>query len=111
MVASLVVEQTRFSSCSLWVQQFCGSRALEHKLASCGSQPQLLCGKWDLPGLGIDLVSPALADRLFTTEPPGKRTHSFFFFFNTLLHYGLTQDIKYSSLYKQWDLIICLFHI
>ena len=27
---------------------------------------------WDLPGAGIEPVSPALARRLFTTEPPGK---------------------------------------
>ena len=26
---------------------------------------------WDLPGLGIQLKSPALAGRFFTTEPPG----------------------------------------
>ena len=27
---------------------------------------------WDLPGLGIELVSPALAGGFFTIEPPGK---------------------------------------
>ena len=27
---------------------------------------------WDLPGSGIEPVSPALAGRFFTTEPPGK---------------------------------------
>ena len=27
---------------------------------------------WDLPGLGIERVSPALAVRFFTAEPPGK---------------------------------------
>ena len=27
---------------------------------------------WDLPGLGIELVSPTLAGRFFITEPPGK---------------------------------------
>ena len=27
---------------------------------------------WDLPGLGIEPMSPALASRFFTTEPPGK---------------------------------------
>ena len=27
---------------------------------------------WDLPGPGIELMSPALAGRLLTTEPPGK---------------------------------------
>ena len=27
---------------------------------------------WDLPGPGIEPVSPALADRFFATEPPEK---------------------------------------
>ena len=27
---------------------------------------------WDLPGLGIELMSPSLAGRFFTTEPPGR---------------------------------------
>ena len=27
---------------------------------------------WDLPGSGIEPVSPALAGGFFTTEPPGK---------------------------------------
>ena len=31
-----------------------------------------ICGRWDLPGSGIEPVSPALADGLFTAEPPGK---------------------------------------
>ena len=29
----------------------------------------------DLPDPGIDLASPALAGRFFTTEPPGKPLH------------------------------------
>jgi len=29
-------------------------------------------GMWDLPGSGIKSMSPALASRFFTTEPPGK---------------------------------------
>ena len=32
----------------------------------------MLLGKWDLPGPGIEFVSPALAGRFFTTEPLGK---------------------------------------
>ena len=31
-----------------------------------------LDGMWDLPGTGIEPVSPALASRSFTTKPPGK---------------------------------------
>ena len=50
----------------------CGSRALEHRLSSCGTQAQLLCGMWDLPGPGLELLSPALAGGLLTTAPPGE---------------------------------------
>ena len=50
----------------------CGSWAREHKLNSCGSQAQLPCGMWDLPGSGTAPVSPALAGGFFTTEPPRK---------------------------------------
>ena len=50
----------------------CGSRALERRLSSCGARAQLLCGMWDLPGPGIEAVSPALAGRFLTTAPPGK---------------------------------------
>ena len=34
-----------------------GSRALEHRLSSCGSQAYLLRGMWDLPGPGLETVS------------------------------------------------------
>ena len=50
----------------------CGSRALEHKSNSCGARIQLLQGRWGLPRLGIKPVSPALAGRFLTTEPPEK---------------------------------------
>ena len=33
---------------------------------------------WDLPGLGLEHVSPALAGRFLTTAPPGKPPHSLF---------------------------------
>ena len=45
---------------------------MECGLSSCGVQAQLPCGMWDVPGLGIDPVSPALAGELFTTEPSGR---------------------------------------
>ena len=50
----------------------CGAQVLEHGLNSCGTWAWLLHGTWDLPGPGIEPVSPALAGRVFTTEPPGK---------------------------------------
>ena len=42
------------------------------RLSSCGSRTQLLRGMWDLPGAGLEPVSPASAGRFSTTAPPGK---------------------------------------
>ena len=53
-----------FSSCGTW--------ALERRLSSCGSWAQLLRGMWDLPRLGLEPVSPALAGGCLTPAPPGK---------------------------------------
>ena len=50
----------------------CGSQALERRLSSCGAWAQLLRGMWDLPGPGLEPVSPALAGGFLTTAPPGK---------------------------------------
>ena len=50
----------------------CGSWALECRLSSCGAQSQLPCSMWDLPGPGIEPLSPALAGGFLTTVPPGK---------------------------------------
>ena len=49
----------------------CSSQALEHRLSSCGAWAKLLRGMWDLPGPGIEPVSPALVGGLFTIEAPG----------------------------------------
>ena len=66
------------------------SPVVEHKLqtrrlSNCGSRAQLLCGMWDLPRLGLEPVSPALAGRFSTTAPPGKPCSFFFFFLPFLL--------------------------
>ena len=50
----------------------CGLQALERRLSSCGARASLLLGMWDLPGPGIEPVSPALAGRFLTTVLPGK---------------------------------------
>ena len=49
-----------------------GSLALEHRLNACGTQNSLLNDMQDLPGPGIEPISPALAGGFFTTKPPGK---------------------------------------
>ena len=57
----------------------CGSRALERRLSSCGAWASLLRSMWDLPGQGIKPMSPALASRFLTTEPPGKPYNVMFY--------------------------------
>ena len=50
----------------------CGTWALEHRLNRCGALALLLRGTWDLPGPGLEPVSPALSGGFLTTVPPGK---------------------------------------
>ena len=50
----------------------CDLRALERWLIRCGAWTQLLRSMWDLPGPGLEPMSPALADGFLTTVPPGK---------------------------------------
>ena len=64
LLQSMGSRRVSFSSCGSW--------ALERRLSSCGARAQLLSGMWDLPGPGLEPMSPALAGRFLTTVPPGK---------------------------------------
>ena len=96
-----------FSSCSSW--------ALENRLSSCGAWVQLLHSMWDLPSPGSKPVSPALAGRFFTTEPPWKSLAYFsirlFIFFLLIcrkyLHILITifdNSMCYKYFLPVWDL-------
>ena len=68
-----------FSCCVAWAVAcvgFCScvSQVLQHRLNRCDAGAQWLRSVplRDLPGSGIKPVSPALAGRFFTTEPPMK---------------------------------------
>ena len=78
--ASLIVEHgrsgTRASVVAACGLSSCSSQILEHGLNSCGTQASLLCRRRGLYGSEIKPVSPTLADRFFTTEPPGKPNYS-----------------------------------
>ena len=78
-------EQGLLSSCGVWVSHcggfsYCRTQALGTRastlavcgLSSCGTWAELFPDMWDLPGPGIEPVSPALAGRFLTTEVPGK---------------------------------------
>ena len=77
---SLCCSAQAFSSCSEWELLFVvvlglliavASLLARSGLGSCGTQPLLLYGVWDLPGPGIEYVFRALADRFLTDGPPG----------------------------------------
>ena len=65
----LLLWSTGSRACRL---SYCGSQALEHRLSINDAQAMLLCSMWDLPGSGIEPMSPALAGRFFTSELPGR---------------------------------------
>ena len=79
-------EQGLLSSCSVWASLCCGfsccrAQALEHRL-----QQLWLCGIWDLPRPGIELISSALAGGFFITELPGKPWKFYFYYFEKPLY-------------------------
>ena len=71
-VASLVVKCHKTRALGHAGLRSCGSRALVHRPSTFGTLAQLLCTMLDLPGSGIEPVSPAMAGGFFTTEPPGR---------------------------------------
>ena len=91
----------------------CGSRALERRLGSCGTETWLLRGTWDLPRPGLEPVSPALAGGFLTTALPGKSMAHFFLALNNIpfvwmyqFVYPFTYWILFVS--KFWQLSIKL---
>ena len=61
-----------FSCCRTGTLGAWASVVVARGLSSCGTGAELLCGMWDLPGPGIEPVSPALAGGFLTAAPPGK---------------------------------------
>ena len=64
---------------SLWCLFLCRALALGcMDFSNHGTQALLLRGMWNLPGLGMEPVSLALAGGFLSTGPPGKsRLYSF----------------------------------
>ena len=61
-----------FSCCGAWALGAQVSVVVACGPSSCGSRAKLLRGMWDLPGPGLEPVSPALAGGFLTTTPPRK---------------------------------------
>ena len=67
---------------------------------SRGTGAQLLHGMWNLPGAGIEPVSPALAGGFFTTVPPVKPAK----FLKTHNMWGKRQKAKLSVFYMSYEI-------
>ena len=100
------VAEHRLRACGL---SRCGSQAPEHRLSSCRAGAELLCSVWALPGPGIELLSPALAGRFFTTEPPASDTSKpdIIFFLTLPLPRGM-QDLISPTRDQTYDLFMVL---
>ena len=61
-----------FSCCGAWALGAWASVVVARGLSSCGTRAQLLRDMWNLPGPGLEPMSPALAGGFLTTVPPGK---------------------------------------
>ena len=55
-----------------------GFQALEHGFCACDTWASLLRGMWDLPGSGIEPVSPTLVGRFLFSVPPRKSQQLYF---------------------------------
>ena len=80
-----------------WLLLWASTGSRRAGFSSCAAQAWLLCGMWDLPGPGLEPVSPALAGGLLTTASPGKSPQTNFKY----------KTIQGASLVAQW-LRICL---
>ena len=89
VVAARGPQSTRASVVVAHGLSCCGSWALERRLSSCGARAQLLRGMWDLPGPGLQPVSPALAGGFLTTAPPGKLSPQSFLMIFLMLFWNL----------------------
>ena len=78
----------------LWQWRFLASS----RLNSCGAQAQLLCSVWDPPRSEVEFVSPALADGLPTTEPPGDPRPAYFYF-NHFSRFGALCKSGFQNVY------------
>ena len=74
----------------------CGSQAPEHRLSSCDARAQLLRSMWDLPGPGLESVSPALAGGFLTPAPPRKSTTYLYIWFDVEIniHFSVQVEIQ-----------------
>ena len=94
--------------CSVWASpcggfSCCGAWALERRLSSCGARAQFLRGMWDLPGPGLEPLSPALAGGFPTTVPPGKSLLPFLNIVNLLIDFQMLNQLYFPGVSPTWS--------
>ena len=67
-----------YSSCSVPASHYCSFSCEEHVFQGTCAQEAMHSLLWDLPKLGIEPVSLALAGGFLTTGPPKKSKPSYF---------------------------------
>ena len=80
---------------------------LECRLHSCGARALLLRGMWDLPGPGLEPVSPAMAGGFLTSAPPGKSPR--LTFFKVMFETGVLHHRYALTLQRQMALAMLIF--
>ena len=76
----------------------------------------MLQGMWDLPGPGMEPVSPALGGGFFTTEPPGKPRKGLVLYIGNgsiriELQLGLIKKVKLTGEPISQKFILGTFHL
>ena len=83
---------------------------MEHRLSSAWAHPQgqFLHGPWDLPGSGIEPLSPPLAGVFLTIGPSGKSIINFFITYNLR---SILVSPYYETAFSKQHFPVCLLPV
>ena len=87
---------------------FCGTQIIEPGSVVVAHGPSCIHGMLNLPGPGVEPVSPALAGGFLSTAPPGKSLphHLKFSFFTYLVIYGCAGSLLCAGCSLRWLLLL-----
>ena len=96
--------------CCVWFLIAVASLATESGLCGCGALAKLLCDTWDLPGLGIEPMSPALAGGFLITRSPRKLPALLFYNSRPNWH-EMVSHCGFDLCFPEKLVFICLFEV
>ena len=76
--------------------------------SSCGSRASLLRGMWDLPGPGLEPMSPALAGGFSSAAPPGKPRNALLLIATVITHLPVRVGLTLEGTPRVGFLLLCL---